>query len=317
MFLTTLGAILPTFVLIVLGYGFRRSGYLSEFAAKGLPEFAFKVALPALLFKTIASAAIPTVPSYAILGAYFGAALILWAIVTVLTTSLIKQAPAAAPALVMASTFSNVAILGLALGLALIGPDAAPLLALIVSVDAMLLWFAATLHLALVEARPVGAPSLGKDLRDVTWRVLSNPVIAASIAGLLWQRLGLGIQPDLNRIITLIGAAGVPAALFAIGMALAGYSLSSTWGPVALIVVAKLVAFPLLAYTLAIFVFAMPPRAVALVTLLAGMPVGANAYLFAQAYKQSEAAVSASIAITTPLSALTLTALAILLGLVG
>jgi predicted permease len=43
------------------------------------------------------------------------------------------------------------------------------------------------------------------------------------------------------------------------------------------------------------------------------MPVGANAYLFASAYERAPAAVSGSIALSTPLSLLTASALLLLL----
>jgi predicted permease len=47
------------------------------------------------------------------------------------------------------------------------------------------------------------------------------------------------------------------------------------------------------------------------------MPVGVNAYLFAAGTKRSEEPVSAAIALSTPLSAFTVTGVAILVGLLA
>jgi malonate transporter and related proteins len=54
--MTVLAIVLPIFVLIAVGYLAARRGWLSETAQKGISEFAFNFAMPALLFRSIATA---------------------------------------------------------------------------------------------------------------------------------------------------------------------------------------------------------------------------------------------------------------------
>src|SRR5690349_8765933 len=62
----------PVFALIAIGYAAALSGLLSEAAHKGISEFAFTIAMPALLFRTIAVAEVPAVDPLHLWGAYFG-----------------------------------------------------------------------------------------------------------------------------------------------------------------------------------------------------------------------------------------------------
>jgi predicted permease len=75
------------------------------------------------------------------------------------------------------------------------------------------------------------------------------------------------------------------------------------------ITVLKLALLPALAFAAAAYVFALPPLWIALVTLHAAMPVGANAFLFAARYERSSATISAAIAISTVVAVLTLSLL--------
>ena len=54
------------------------SGLLSQAAHKGISEFAFSIALPALLFRTIAVAEVPALEPLYLWGAYFGSVAVTW-----------------------------------------------------------------------------------------------------------------------------------------------------------------------------------------------------------------------------------------------
>ncbi|HDL17271.1 MAG TPA: AEC family transporter, partial [Rhizobiales bacterium] len=69
----------PVFGLIALGYGLARFGVLSEDAGKGLAEFVFSVAIPALLFRMMVTAQTPEGASpFALWGSYYAAAAVIW-----------------------------------------------------------------------------------------------------------------------------------------------------------------------------------------------------------------------------------------------
>ena len=125
---------------------------------------------------------------------------------------------------------------------------------------------------------------------------------------------GFGLAPVADGFLTLLGAAGVPGALFALGIGLARFEVRGQVGIVTVLLAAKLLLLPVFAYALATWAFALPPIATGVVTLLAACPTGANAYLFANRHERGLAPVAAAIAIGTALSVVTISIVLVALG---
>jgi malonate transporter and related proteins len=308
---SVVSTIVPVFGLIALGFLAGRTRYVGEAAIKGLPEFVFRIAMPIMLFRTIGRATMPDLPPGRILAAFFGAALVTW-LLSALAARLFGRTQADASAWGIGSTFANSVMLGIPICLAHFGPAAAPYLALIVLCDTAGLWLLATLHLGASdrEARNSG---IGGMLGALVKRLLTNPVIVGCAAGFIWQRTGVALPALADQMVTMLANAAIPGALVAMGLALNSYGLAGQVGAVTVLTALKLLVMPAVAYGLGTFVLDLPPLAVAVVTVLAAMPVGANAYLFAAAYGRQEAAVSGAIALSTPLALITLSALLLVL----
>jgi malonate transporter len=133
--------------------------------------------------------------------------------------------------------------------------------------------------------------------------------VLALVLGSLWRFTGFGLDPIIDKTLDLLGGAGVPAALVALGLSLAGYSLKGQWGGIAIVIVLKMLMLPLVVWVLAAKVMHLPQLWIEVAVLLAAMPTGANAYLFAQRYTAATPAVSGAIAVGTALAALTASAL--------
>jgi malonate transporter and related proteins len=310
--IAVLATVVPVFGLIALGFLAGRTGYISEAGIKGLPEFVFRMAMPVMLFRTIGSAKLPDVPISAILVSFFGAAALVWVLVSLATRLALRRSQSDAAALGMGATFSNSVMMGIPICLAHFGPDAAPLLALVILCDTPLLWLAATLHLAASEG--TGERGLVGLLSNLVWRLATNPIIFGCVAGLLWQVMGWQLPDLANTMVNMLANAAIPGALVAMGLALNSYGLRGEWAAVILLTVQKLIIMPVAAYVIAAYVLGLPPLAVGVVTVLAAMPVGANAYLFATAYDRQPAAVAGAIALSTPLALVTVSLLLWLLG---
>jgi hypothetical protein len=309
---TVVMTVAPVFGLILIGYVAGRSGYVSQAASKGVPEFIFKVAMPVLLFRTIATSKLPDIPLLSIVGTFFGAAAGTWLLATIVTRFPLRRPATDAPALAMGATFSNSVMLGIPLCLAHFGPSAAPILAIIVATDTGLLWLSAILHHAMVESSR--SRSVLHALADLAQRLLNNPIILGCIAGLAWQWAGLTLPTVPDRIIALLAQAAVPGALCALGLALASYGLKSETPAVLMVTVLKCFIMPALAWILMSQLIPLPPLAAGVILAVSAMPVGANAYLFAAAYDRAPAAVSGAIALSTLVSVFTLTLLLYWIG---
>lgn len=315
-----LAIVLPVFGLIAIGFGAGRSGYVSPAAARGLPEFMFKVAMPALLFRTLGTATLPDAAPLSILVAYFGASALTWGLATVLARTLLRRPPEDAPALAFASSFSNAVMMGIPLCLSFFGDKSAPVLALIVACDVAFLWTAAALQLAWAQSRGpqtgdrTGRVSLRGVLGGVALRLATNPIIVSCAAGLAWHAGGLTLPPVLDRIISLLGQAGIPGALCALGLTLATFELKGQFPTVVLITLLKLLVMPAIAFLLATHALGLDATTAGIITVVAALPVGANAFLFASVHDRAAASVSGAVTLSLVLSVATVAGLLLALG---
>ncbi|MGE0240143.1 MAG: AEC family transporter [Parvibaculaceae bacterium] len=301
-----LTTILPVFGLIALGFVCARARFIGAAAGQGLSQVVFSLAMPALLFRTVATIDQQSLSPWPLWAALFGGIAIVWAVTTVIagTTKLIAAAPAAAAT---GACYGNVAMLGLPLALAHFGDRAALPVGLVLSIHPPVLWLAAVLH---IEASRQGRlPSFATILRQLGNQLIRNPIVLALLLGALWRATGLGLHPVPDRFLELLGEAGIPMALVALGLTLAGYSLKGQWSGILTLMALKMLLLPVAVWLIARYVVGLDPFWTEVILVLAAMPAGANAYLFAEHYATGTAAVSGAIALGTALSLVTLSAL--------
>lgn len=305
-----LTTILPVFGLIALGYICARANFIGSAAGQGLSQVVFNLAMPALLFRTVAVIDQQSLSPWPLWAALFGGIAVVWIASSVIarTTTLIDATPASAA---MGASFGNLAMLGLPLALAHFGDRAALPVGLILSIHAPIMWLAAVLH---IESSGQGRlPSVLAVVRQLANQLIRNPIVLALLLGTLWRVTGLGLHPVPDRFLELLGEAGVPMALLALGLSLAGYSLKGQWRGIITLMALKLLCLPVVVWLIARYVVALDPFWTHIALMLAAMPTGANAYLFAQRYASGTAPVSGAIAAGTALSLLTLSGLFVLM----
>jgi malonate transporter and related proteins len=307
---SVLTTILPVFGLIALGYICARTNFIGAAAGQGLSQVVFNLAMPALLFRTVAVIDQQSLSPWPLWAALFGGIAVVWVATTILTqtTSLIAAVPASAS---MGAAFGNLAMLGLPLALAHFGDRAALPVGLILSIHAPILWLAAVLH---IESSGHGQmPSVMAVIRQLANQLIRNPIVLALLLGTFWRVTGLGLHPVPDRFLEMLGEAGVPMALVALGLTLAGYSLKGQWKGIITLMTLKLLCLPVVVWLIARYVVMLDPFWTHIALMLAAMPTGANAYLFAQRYDSGTAPVSGAIAVGTALSLLTLSGLFLLM----
>jgi malonate transporter len=309
---SVLTTILPVFGLIALGFLCARTRFISPAAGQGLSQVVFNLAMPALLFRTVAEMDQQALSPWPLWAALFGGIVIIWIVTTLIarTTSLIDAAPASAA---MGASFGNLAMLGLPLALAHFGDRAALPVGLILSIHAPILWLAAVIH---IEAAGQGQlPSVLVVLRQLVNQLIRNPIVLALLFGTLWRVGGLGLHPVADNFLGLLGEAGIPMALMALGLSLAGYSLKGQWRAVFTLMTLKMLGLPVVVWLIARYLVGLDPFWTQIALMLAAMPTGANAYLFAERYASGTAPVSGAIALGTAVSLLTLSGLFLLMDM--
>ncbi|MDX2158043.1 MAG: AEC family transporter [Hyphomicrobiaceae bacterium] len=303
--LDILQLIAPVFGLIGLGFIAAKSGYLEPGAARVLAAFGYKVAMPALLFRAMATAGATPVSPFMLAATYLTGIAATWIAATLVSVALLRRAPDDAPAIAMGACFSNGVMLGFPVILLALGPEAATPMAFLATCETIFLWLFGTLHMGI--ARHSGGRAWLAALGSVVWDMATNPLIIALATGLLWRASGLALPAVPARLLELMAGAAIPVSLFALGMALAAYPVRGEGPTVATLCLMKLVAYPALAFWLATEVFQLPRVWAGALVIYVAMPVGANAFIFAQRYDRAVASVSGSVAVSTLLSVVSVT----------
>lgn len=295
-----LTTVLPVFGMIVLGFIFVKARIIEGPAGRGISAFVFNLAIPALLFKTVATMDQSQGAPWALWFVFFGGIAVTWVATALVARQLPSISAGGGAAASMAAGFGNLALLGTPLALAHFGQQVAIPLGMILSIHAPILWTAATLHREL--ARNASNLSLGKLARELFLNLARNAIVLGLLAGAFWRFTGLGLHPIADRTLSMLADASVPTALFALGISLAGYSLRGSLSGAAALIALKMVLMPIVVFTLTRFV-ELPELWVKVAVLFAAMPSGANAFLFAERNEESVPAVSAAIAAGTALAA--------------
>ncbi len=299
--------VLPVFGLVALGVAFARLKLIDTGTAKGLTQFVFNLAIPALLFRTIVTMKAQEATPLGLWIAFFGGLALTWIVTALVAQRFERISASGGAAASMAAGFGNLALLGTPLALAHYGQDAAVPVGLILSIHAPILWFSATLHREL--ARHSSAISIARLARELFVSLAQNAIVLALLSAAIWRFTGLGLHPVPDRMLSMLSDASIPTALFALGLSLATYSLKGQWSDMAVLIAMKMLVMPVLVFLAVRYLIFVPPFWANIAVLLAAMPTGANAFLFAHRNEESVAAVSAAVAVGTGLAAITLSLL--------
>ncbi|MFM9943388.1 MAG: AEC family transporter [Hyphomicrobiaceae bacterium] len=305
----------PIFAVIALGFTCAKARYLVDGAVRGLVDYGYKVAMPAMLIRAMAQVGDVPVSPLRLLGAYGGSIIATWALATLATHLILRRPATDAPSIAMGACFGNGVMLGIPLILAAFGPDAATPIAFLVSIETAFLWLLGMTHYELAARGPRAMSLAG--LGGIFVVVAKNPIVLAIVAGLGLRYGELQIPELPDRILALVGQSAIPVSLFGLGMALAAYDIRGQVSSIVLLCILKMLLYPALAFMLATQVFDLPPVWTGALVLFSAMPVGNNAFLFAARYDKAVGSVSAAVAISTPLAVLTVTVVIVLLQAAG
>jgi predicted permease len=307
--MATVLIVAPVFALIAAGYAAVLFRFVTETAHKGISEFAFSIAIPALLFRTVVVSEFPSVSAFQVWGAYYGALALTW-VAALAISAVLRQEREDGTVFAIGAVYGNIVMLGIPLTLSALGTQAAGPIALIVSVNTPLLWLCGTLQMAWMDRKRSG--SAASLILPIVVDLARNPIIIAIGLGLLWRLTGLGLHPVVDRTIELLAQAGPPTALIALGINLFRFEIRGAKFGIVVMCALKLLAMPAAAWTLA-HLLQLPPLVAAVVVLFAAMPTGANAYIFAVQYQRLVNPVSGAVALGTMLAAATLPLIVVLM----
>jgi predicted permease len=297
------GMILPIFAVILTGWVARVSGYMPHTLAPSLMRFAYYVAMPALVFVTIADEPLHSLLEWRFLAAFGGGSMICFAAV-LLVARIARGASLAASAMLAAAvSMTNTGFVALPILKTLYGKPGV-LAAAVATVFVGAIMF--PVLVVLVEIGRLDA-SRKINVTALARQIATNPVILATICALLWSIGGLTLPAPAVSFLTILGEALTPCALFAIGLDLTLNELRGRVNLYALLTALKLVIVPFVVYALCIAA-GLDRTATIAAVVCAAVPTAKSAYVLASEYDVEKSVVGAVISMTTLFSIGTLLA---------
>jgi len=304
-----LGKLLAIIVTVALGWLAGRLRWLGDAKAdpaRVLSNAAFYIFVPALLFRTTARVDLAKLPAD-LLVAYFVPTLALLLGVYGVQHLRQRQRVAAEPALpavrAISVGYGNAVQMGIPMSAAMFGEAGLGLHLMLVSVHGLILLSLLTalveMDLARSKARHMGSAGLWLLLRSTLRNTVIHPVVLPVLLGLAWNLLGLGLPGLVDEVLQLLGSAVVPLCLVLIGLSLAYYGLHGSVRGAIGVTLLKLLGLPALVLVVAHWGFGLSGLPLSVLVMLAALPVGSNALIFAQRYKTMQAEATAAIVFST------------------
>ncbi len=301
-----LNVIAPVFAVAALGYAATRFRVIGEEGVKGLVLFVFDFAIPVLLFRALATIALPEAIPWSLLVAFYGGSAIVYALGLAAGRFLFRRPFDQATIFGMSAGFCNTVLIGIPVILTAFGPEATLPLFLIISLHPALLM---PLTVGLIQAsRGTGFP-VGEQVRTVVLAVVANPIIVGLALGLAVNLAGLTIPAPIDRGAELLGASAVPCALFAMGASLTAFHVAGEVKPALVLASLKLIVHPAIVWTVGSLVFGLGGIWLAVAVVMASMPTGVNAYLFGARYGAAEGVAAGTVLLSSVASVATISAI--------
>lgn len=300
----------PVFLIMMLGFVLGKTRLFPAGSSSILITFVWYVAIPSLMFRSVAPATLPQADEFLLVLGYYSALLALYGLAVVVSRYVFRLTAAEQGVFALSSCFANGGFIGIPILEGAFGSEGVRLLLVILSFHSLTLLTITTIIAERANRSSGGSGVLKKTLASLG----QNPLLVALVSGLSWSALGLPFPEWLDRVLAMPAQSAAPTGLFAAGLAIAGFKIAGDIRQAAIAVAIKLLMLPALIFTSTHFLLGLPPLWVGVATLTAALPTGMVAYTFGEQYGVGARRAATTVVISTALSVVTLSLLLILLG---
>jgi predicted permease len=322
-FIFSLNATLPIFLIMVLGWFLMRIGLFTKEFNKVADKYVFKVALPVLLFKDIATADIRS---------DFNLTFVLFCMITTtimflaiwgLSYIFIKDKTQVG-AFAQASARGSAAVFGIAFINNIYGNSGMAPLMIVSAVplynilSVIILTFSADMGKEAQKNKLTDnvSNSKGSNIKKACINVVKNPIIIGIFLGLPFSIFGISIPVIPLKAVTSIAQTATPIALLVVGAGFEGAKAIKKIKLTAVATFIKLVLLPLIFFPFAI-TFGFRGSELVAILIMLGSPTTVTCYIMAKNMGNDEVLSSSIVVMATLLSSVTLTGWIFVLKVMG
>ncbi len=290
----------PIFILILIGWLTVKAGLFKADASDILSDFVFKIAVPALIFHTLATADFNGASPFRLWATYFTGVAITWTAGQLITKRVFKQDLRIGVIAGISSAFANNIFIGLPLVGRSVGSDGIVAISILLVVHLPIMMITGTILMESATHKVTGGPRRGAAvvLRQVGRNLAQNPLVIALILGLAFNMLG-GVMPGvMTSVIDQIASMAGPTALMALGMALTKYPIRGNLRIAVTMTAFKLLLMPACVWVMA-HLLGLSPAWTAALVLTSCVPTGINSWLLANRFGIGHSIAASTISIST------------------
>lgn len=279
--LSVLSITLPIFLLIGLGYVSTARGLTTKDNIRGIGVFVLRFALPALIFRALSQRAVADILNPKYLAIYGLGSLAAFAGMFFYCRLVEKSSVRISAMSAIGVSCSNSGFVGFPVAAMVVGPGAVVALSMTMLVENLVM---IPLALGLAESQDRKDSKFHEMLFYVLRRLTRNPMVLAIVFGAAASAARLHLPEPLFRAIDLLANASSAAALFGVGGALAGLTLTGLGVEVGRIVALKLCLHPLAILAGVTLFPGLDPALAKSMVIFASAPMLSIYPLIAQAY---------------------------------
>ncbi len=293
--------VLPVFAVIVAGWLAGASGYLPTSLSGPLVQFAYNVAMPALVFATIAEEQLGALLEWGFIAAFGGGSMLCFGAAYAAARTVGRRAAGASALIGASAAMTNTGFVALPVLHALYGARGVLAAAVATVLVAVLMFPPLIGALERDRSSAGGRRGAGALLR----MILVNPLIISTVLGLAWSLSGVPLPQPISRLAHIFGDTLTGCALFSIGLGFSPAGLRHDWRAALTLSAVKLVVVPGVVWAIAVLCGLSAFHTIAAV-VCAGVPTAKTAYVLAGEYAVEHDLVAATVSMTTLLSCATL-----------
>jgi len=295
-FILSLEIVLPLFIVMAVGYACKSMKLITEQLAKQMNGLVFRVFLPVLLCKNIYTSSLDSLMNPGVfIFAAVGILIMFFVLMAVIPR--IEPDKRKCGAIIQAAFRSNYAYFGIPLVQAIFPNSDTSVTSLLVVIVVPLFNVLAVVVLEMFRG--------GKaDPKQIIKKILTNPLIIGSVAGLVILVTGIKLPSIIQKPIDDLSKVATPLALFLLGASIDFSKTGAHVKQLSLCVLGKLVVFPLAA-VIAGALLGMRGVELASLLIIFGAPTAVNSAVMAQQMGSDGDLATEAVVFTTAFSALT------------
>lgn len=306
-FIYSLNATMPVFFVMLLGWWLKKIKFITDDFVSVADKVVFKVALPVLVFKDIASADLSGDFNWNfVLFCFFGTCIFFG--VTWLFAEIFIKDKSIIGSFVQGSFRGSAAILGIAFAQNIYGSSGLVPMMIVASIPLFNIFSV----IVLMRSANAGERDKKAVFKKTIKGIVTNPIIIGIFAGIPFALLHISFPPILEKTINSVGSLSTPLALIAIGGSFSTGAALKKWKPTVIASIIKLIIIPGIFLPIAVSMGFRNEEMVALL-ILTGAPTTVSSYIMAKNMGNDSVLASGIVVMTTLLSSVTLTGIIFIL----